>query len=158
METKNYLQIMIDSLTIKKDILTQLAALNETQKEIFTGNNFTEQLFRKNVDEKDALIDRLVKMDQGFNNLYNRIKEQLESNRTMYAGEISRLKELIREVTELGAQVEAQEARNKVLVQSRFLSMKKDVRNAKQSSKMANTYYHNMNKINYEPQFMDKKK
>lgn len=158
METKNYLQIMADSLKMKKDILTQLVELNEAQKEIFSNQHFTEEAFRSNIDVKDELVTKLIKMDEGFNSLFNRVKEELESNRALYSGEIAQLQSLIREITELSARVETQEARNKLIVQDYFMNMKRDVRNAKQNAKMANTYYKNMNKINYEPHFMDKKK
>ena len=149
---------MADSLKIKKDILTQLVELNEAQKEIFLNGHFTEEAFRSNIDSKDELVSKLIKMDEGFNSLFNRVKEELDGNRTAYSSEIAQLQSLIREITELSARVETQEARNKLIVQDYFMNMKRDVRNAKQNAKMANTYYKNMNKINYEPHFMDKKK
>ena len=63
----------------------------------------------------------------------------------------------IREVTDLSVQIQAQEARNKTSLQNRFNMMKKDIQNAKRSTKLANQYYKNVNRIDAEPQFMDQK-
>lgn len=158
MSAENYLQIMTDSLIKKKDILTKLVALNDEQENIINKPEFDEAAFNKNVDDKAELIEQLIKLDEGFNSVFERVKEQLNENKNAYSAQIKTMQGLIREVTELSANVEAKEGRNKVLVESRFAAMRREISNARRSTQMANTYYKNMNKLNYEPQFMDKKK
>lgn len=158
MSAENYLQIMTDSLIKKKDILTKLVALNDEQENIINKPEFDETAFNKNVDDKAELIEQLIKLDEGFNSVFERVKEQLNENKNAYSAQIKNMQGLIREVTELSANVEAKEGRNKVLVESRFAAMRREISNARRSTQMANTYYKNMNKLNYEPQFMDKKK
>lgn len=158
MSTENYLQMMADSLIKKKDILTKLTELNDQQENIINQPEFNEEVFNKNVDDKAELIEKLIKLDEGFNSLFERVKEQLDGNREAYANQIKDMQALIREVTELAAQVETKEKRNKTLVENRFAAMRKEISSVRRSTQMANTYYKNMNKLSYEPQFMDKKK
>jgi len=158
MSAENYLQIMTDSLIKKKDILTKLVALNDVQENIINRQEFDETDFNKNVDDKAELIEQLIKLDEGFNVVFERVKEQLSENKDAYSDQIKVMQGLIKEVTELAANVEAKENRNKSLIENRFAAMRREINDAKRSTQMANTYYKNMNKLNYEPQFMDKKK
>lgn len=158
MSAENYLQIMMESLVKKREILTELVVLNDEQEKIVSKQEFDEADFNKNVADKAELIDELDKLDDGFNSLFERVKEQLNADRSSYAVQIKTMQELIRDVTELAAKVEAKEQRNKALVENTFASMRKQISNARRSTQMANTYYKSMNKLNYEPQFMDKKK
>ena len=43
--TTNYLQIMIDSLKKKKDILDKIIVLNETQNKILSNTEFDHDVF-----------------------------------------------------------------------------------------------------------------
>lgn len=158
MSTEDYLQILKDSLIKKKDILTKLTELNDQQENIINQPEFDETVFNKNVDDKAELIEKLIKLDEGFNSVFERVKEQLNNNREAYTSQIKDMQGLVREVTDLAAQVEAKENRNKTLVANRFAAMRKEISDVRRSTQMANTYYKNMNKLDYEPQFMDKKK
>lgn len=158
MKAENYLQIMLESLMIKISILEKLIVFNDEQEKIALADRFDDEAFMSNVDKKGALIDELDKLDEGFNALFNRLKEQLQDNREKYSAEIADMQQQIRRITELSATVEAKEYRNRSLIQSRFQTMRKEVQTAKRSSQMASTYYKSMNKLNYEPHFMDKKK
>lgn len=154
----NYLQILMDSLIKKRDILGKLILLSEEQKVIVGEVEFDDKAFQKNVDAKDELIQQMLKMDEGFDLVFGRVKEQLSDKKEQYAEEIKVMQGLIREVTELAARVETQENRNKDLITAKFSQMRKEVQNAKRSTQMANKYYKSMNKIDFEPQFMDQKK
>ena len=67
------------------------------------------------------------------------------------------MKTLIRTVTELGAKIEVQEARNKIKVEDMFRRERQEHKEAKRSASMAKSYYQNMNRLSSEPQFMDTK-
>ena len=55
--TTNYLQIMIDSLEKKKDILVKIISLNETQDEILSREELNQDAFENNMHEKGECID-----------------------------------------------------------------------------------------------------
>ena len=147
--TTNYLQIMIDSLKKKKDILDKIIVLNETQNKILSNTEFEHDAFENNMHEKGECIDELEKLDEGFQSVFDRIKEELSDNKTM--------KTLIKAVTELGAKIEVQEARNKVKVEAMFRRERQEHKEAKRSASMAKSYYQNMSRVSDEPQFMDTK-
>ena len=149
METENYVQMMTDSLIMKKDILEKVIVLSEAQNGILAAAEF---------DEKAELIDKIERLDDGFNSLFARVKETLDGHKDEYKSEITVIKELIKNVTELAVRVQAQEARNKVLAENRFAQMRKEVSNAKRNTQAASTYYNSMNKLNFEPHLMDQKK
>lgn len=155
--TTNYLQIMIDSLRKKKDILIRIVSLNEMQEEILSGKELNQDAFEDNMHEKGECIDELEKLDEGFQSVFDRIKEELDNNKQMYVDEIETMKKLIKEVTELGAKIEVQEAHNKVKVEAMFRRERQEHKEAKRSASMAKSYYQNMSRVSDEPQFMDTK-
>lgn len=155
--TTNYLQIMIDSLKKKKDILIKIVSLNEKQNEILSKEELNQDAFENNMHEKGECIDELEKLDEGFQSVFDRIKEELSNNKQLYYDEIATMKKLIKEVTELGAKVEVQEARNKVKVEAMFRRERQEHKEAKRSASMAKSYYQNMSRVSDEPQFMDAK-
>lgn len=158
MEADNYIQMLIDSLRMKQRILEQLVGLNDEQSRLVSAETLDETAFEENMEEKGDLIENMLKLDEGFNRVFKRVQEQMEGRREAYKEEIALLQELIKSVTALGVQVEAQEMRNKALVESKFTQMRRELHNAKNSTQKTNVYYQNMNKISYEPQFMDRKK
>lgn len=155
--TTNYLQIMIDSLKKKKDILIKIVSLNEKQNEILSKEELNQDAFENNMHEKGECIDELEKLDEGFQSVFDRIKEELSNNKQLYSDEIATMKKLIKEVTELGAKVEVQETRNKVKVEAMFRRERQEHKEAKRSASMAKSYYQNMSRVSDEPQFMDTK-
>ena len=55
--TTNYLQMMIDSLNKKKDILTRIIALNEEQDKILSKPELDDNAFDANMKAKGDCID-----------------------------------------------------------------------------------------------------
>ena len=160
MENMDYVVMLRESLEKKVDILRVLAIRNEEQAAIFQDPNSTPEDLEKNMDMKSELIDRIIMLDEGFEQLFNRVKAILEDDREPYAEEIKRMQDLIRKVTDLTADVEASEYRNKEYAKTRFANIKKDVREIKKSNDVVTSYYRNMmahNKAD-DPAFLDKKK
>ena len=155
--TTNYLQMMIDSLNKKKGILIRIIELNEEQNQILSEETLNGDAFDDNMKAKGSCIDELDLLDEGFQSLFNRVRDAINANKENYANEISVMKRLITEVTELGAKIEVQEARNKVKVEAMFRRERQEHKEAKRSASMAKSYYQNMSKVSNEPQFMDTK-
>lgn len=156
--TQNYLLILEESLNKKLIYLAELSKLTNIQKDIVTAEEFDDEAFNKNVEQKDALIRELEKLDRGFQTLYDNIKAQIENNKEMYASEITRLQELIKRILDESTNLQVMENRNKDLVKNRFATLKKEVRQLKKSRELAANYYKTMNNISSEPYFLDKKK
>ncbi len=155
----NYIDIMIQSLEKKAAILSQLIELNKQQKLYLQDPNLSPEDFEKNMDRKAALVDELNQLDIGFEELYVRIKEELDANREGYAVQIKKMQDLIREITEKSNMVQTQELRNKEQVQRKFTDIRKQVKGVRNSQKVVRQYYQNMakQKVN-EPRFLDNKK
>ncbi len=156
---KNYLQVLEESLYKKLDVLQQIEKKNMWQEQILKTEPVIEADFEQSIEEKGLLVDELNKLDEGFENLYTHIKEQLLIGREEYKQQIAVLQKLITEVTEKGITIQVQEERNRVLAEKYFASEKLKLQKGRRSSKVALDYYRNMKQSQVvAPQFMDKKK
>lgn len=158
MITENYLQIMIDSLLKKIEILKKLFELNEQQSALLDDKEFDGDKLQSNMESKAAYIDELNSLDEGFQSVFDRVREDVEEYKANYKESIAKLQALIKEATSLSATIQAQESRNKVRVDIKFRQLKDNAKTAKRSVSMANKYYQNMSRVSSEPQFMDQKK
>lgn len=141
---ENHLNILSESLDQKIAILEQLCRLNELQEQAFKKEEADLEAFDRAVDEKDQLIDKLLSLDDGFEALYERLSEELKAHREEYADQIKTLQAKIAKVTELSMSVQAQEARNKKLVEEYFAKARRGIKQGRQSSKAAYDYYKSM--------------
>ncbi len=155
----NYLDALEQSLVEKSKVLDQIQEYNGRQEEIFKSETPELALFDDFVEEKGQLIERLTKLDEGFEILFESVKKEMESNRPKYREHIQRLQALVSEVMEKSMTVQAQEQRNKKLVEDYFSKEKSGIGQGRRNSKAAYDYYKTMNKATVvSPQFMDKKK
>ncbi|SCZ78759.1 hypothetical protein [Pseudobutyrivibrio xylanivorans] len=160
MENMDYVVMLRESLEKKVDILEVLLIRNKEQAAILQDPNTSPDDLEKNMNMKSELIDRIVMLDDGFEQLFNRVKAILDEDRATYADEIRLMQDLIRKITELTADVETTEYKNKEYAKTRFSNIKKDLREVKKSGDVVSSYYKNMmahNKVD-EPAFWDKKK
>lgn len=159
MPEKNYLQILEQSLKKKLAVLNQIRLKNEEQRLLLLDENLDPDDFENNVKEKGTLVENLELLDEGFEELYGRVRQALDAGKGPYRSEIQRLQDLIRQVTAAGNSIQAEEKRNYQLAQQKFSSVKKQVREVKSSQKAVNEYYRTMTKANYvDANFLDNKK
>lgn len=157
--TENYLDILEDSLKQKAVILQNIADCCSKQEALLKQEKFSVEDFDSLVDQKDVLIKQLEKIDEGFDIVYARIKTQIADNKEMYKTQIAGLQQLISLVTEKSVSIQAQEQRNKTMVEQYFSKTRKEMRQGIRSSKAAFDYYKNMSNSNMvSPQFLDQKK
>jgi len=144
---------------MKMEILEAIRLKNREQNQILQDDNATPDQFEKNIEQKQELIEKLTGLDNGFQQLYNRVKDALNANRAMYADEIRKMQMLIRDITDLSATIQAQEKRNKDLATQKFSNIRGKAKEVRKSQKAVNTYYRNMMERNFvDPQFLDSKK
>ena len=149
---------MIDGLKKKILILNQIIGYNYKEKQLLQNEPFDMGNFDANMKEKATILDQLILLDDGFTAVFNRVKVELDNNRYQYEEQIKQMKILISKVTELSVKIQSEEARNKELAHKQFSSIKKEVKLANRSERMASQYYKAMNMVDTEPQFLDKKK
>jgi flagellar biosynthesis/type III secretory pathway chaperone len=156
---ENYLKILEDSLIKKSKVLDDIARYNEEQTEIFSRDKVDMDKFDEYVDRKAELIDALTQLDDGFETLFERVSEELNVNRSQYTEQIARLQALVKEVTDKGVSVQAQEARNKKLIEEYFARERRNLRENRKTAKAVYDYYKSASGNNIvPPQFMDSRK
>lgn len=159
MQDREYIAVLIQSLEKKKNILDRIIEKNKEQSFLFTDENSDPDRLEENMQEKSNLVDQLNQLDEGFQQVYDRIKPILQQQKESYKDEIRSMKQLITEITDRSTTVQTQEYRNRELAVKRFSAVKGNIRKARASNKVASQYYKSMAKLNaIDSQFMDKKK
>ena len=147
MPVEDYIQIMIESLKKKSELLDKLIRKNEAQYECINGKEFGDvdwDAFNLLVAEKQTAIDRIVKMDEGFQSLYDRVKEQLSEDKDKYADKIKEIQKLITIITEQGIKISTGEERNRKIIEKVFGNRKNEIKRTRNSLKVASSYAQTM--------------
>ena len=156
--TREYLKLLQQALEKKSRILDGLLAKSQEQEQLLRLEDLGPGEFEKTVEEKEKLLEELMQIDQGFDEVYQRIGQDLQLHKENFRDEIRILQARIREVTAKGAQIQTTESRNRGLAEGRFMKIRRQIRDSHASAQAVNKYYQNMMKLNYiEPQFMDDK-
>ena len=157
MQEKEYVQVLLHSLEKKIEVLKKIVAYNEEQNELLQKENVDIDEWQAIVDKKATQIDEINFLDEGFENVYERVKQALELHRKDYEPQIKELQRLITVVTELSVNIQAQENRNKQLAQMVFSEYKKKSRRFQENKKALNVYRNQMRKTSViDAQFLDK--
>ena len=156
---EQYLDAMIQSMDEKESCLKKLIQMTMQQKMAIEAEKADWDTFDRLIDEKSELIDRLEALDDGFQSIFDKIRDDLEGKKAQYRDRIAKLQRQIQKVTDLSNALMAEEQRNKTRMENKALTEKKQLRQTKANAKAASNYYNSMNRINYiDPQLMDKKK
>ena len=127
---ENQLIILSESLDKKLEVLQKIQDYNKRQEEIFSAENVDMSLFDDAVEEKQRLYEKLAR--------------ELEGNRERYAAQIRELQQKVSRVTELSVTVQAQEARNKKLIENYFAKERAGIGQRRKNAKSAYDYYKSM--------------
>lgn len=156
---ESYLGILEESLQKKTKVLDNIIKYNSEQEQLLKQEKVQIEDIDTNMDRKDELIQKMKELDEGFESLYERVKEQLLANKDAYKEQIRRIQELISQITEKSVSIQAQESRNKKLIEQYFTRERKQLGQERKVSKAAYDYYKNMSNINViSPQILDQKK
>ncbi len=153
------LDMLEESLVKKLEVMKKLHEENVRQKDLLSDpDNLEMEAFDRTLDTKGKYIEELISLDEGFQSLFDRIKDEVSDHRQDYAEQIRRMQALIHDITDLSASLEAEEHRNKRLAEQYFTVSRNQMNQSRQSSAAAFNYYQTMsNYRNVPPQFMDKK-
>ena len=159
-ETVTYINIMIDSLKRKEEVLTKLRAETLKQAQILDEEEFDDEAFDKTIDSKQILLDDLAKMDEGFMDMYARVKETLKTDGADFKIEVEQAKVLIKKQTDLSVELQTMEEKNRTKLAIHLSKGKQKVRDFRASSRTAAAYYKSMSNHHQDGDsyFMDRKK
>ncbi|MDF2537027.1 MAG: hypothetical protein K0S76_48 [Herbinix sp.] len=157
-QMETYIVLLEASLVKKRGVLDQLIDLSN-QQEAQINDDMNDDSFNRIIDEKDNLIKTILQLDEGFEQIYQRIKDEFTINQKNHQSEIKKLQELIKEVIDRGVQLQVTERRNKAKFEAYLQTKRKGIKNVKLNSQTATSYYKNMaNQNQQESYFFDKKK
>lgn len=114
--TEDYLQIMVESLQKKNDVLDKITELEKRQLTLALKQPPDLEAYDALMDVKGNLIDELGRLDDGFTHTYELVKDEVQKNPHQYQEQVHAMQELIRAAIEKGVSIEAQEQDRKSVV------------------------------------------
>lgn len=152
-------QVLVESLEKKSRILDEIIKENEVQELLFKQEQLDLEALDASADKMGGFAEKLELLDEGFEAVYERIRQELLGNRQAYRAEIKRMQELIAEITEKVVAVNAARMRNKQQAEVRFKASRQEIGKAASKIRANQHYYNTMNRLSYvDPQFYDSKK
>lgn len=152
-------QVLVQSLEKKSRVLDEIIKENEAQEILFKQETLDMEALDASADRMGELAEKLELLDEGFEAVYDRIRQELIDNKPAYRAEIRRMQELIAEITEKVVSINAARMRNKLQAENQFKKSRQQIGRASSKMKVSQNYYNNMNRLNYvDPQFYDNKK
>lgn len=152
-------QILRECLEKKNRVLDEIIRENEVQEKILKAEELDMDALDVSTDRMGALAEQLERLDDGFEALYDRMREELISNKESYRGEIKAMQELIGQITDKVVKINAARMRNERQAKAQFQKARDQIGKATSKIKASRSYYNNMNRLGYvAPQFYDNKK
>ena len=159
MDNKTYINILSDTLVKKISVLDELIQITKIQDEFISENPFHMDKFEDTLPRKEKLIQQLSQLDNGFERVYEHVKEELTIKNMNHKEQIIHLQELISEVMEKSTKLQTLEMKNKNRLDLYLIEKKKVIKDYKVNSKTASSYYKHMaNQHSGQSYFLDKKK
>lgn len=154
-----YLDMLQDSLKKKLEILDGIMKYQREESEMLKSETVDMEAFDQSINDKVALAESIDSLDDGFEQVYDRIREEMINNKEKYAVQIRAMQDMIGEISEKSVLIQAEENRIKLEVDNFAKRESAALRQRLDNGKAARSYYNNMKKLNYvDSQFMDKKK
>ncbi|MCR4617410.1 MAG: flagellar protein FliT [Lachnospiraceae bacterium] len=137
----NYIDILENSLAEKIKVLDEIMALSQKQGDALSKPDFKIEDFDIFIEEKGKLIEKLEKLDAGFETLYSRVSEEIKGNREKYAAKIKNMQNMINQITEKSSAIQVLEKRNQNVVNIYLRKKKAEIKEGRVNSKVAMNYY-----------------
>lgn len=156
----NCLDLLEESLINKIDILNKIQEENNRQTILLNNPDALDlQIFNEHIEEKGNMIDQLLLIEEEFNPLFEKVKEEIGNDKDKHKAQILRIQKYIKDIVDLNASLGESEKKNKKLVEQYFCLENQKMNEGKQTSAAAFNYYITMNNFkDIPPQFMDSKK
>lgn len=141
---QNYLHIMEESLQKKDALLDKITDVCERQEVLLKEDSFSLEEFDKLMETKGKLAEELNRLDDGFESLYAKVREQLQGDRQQYRNEIRHMQALIRSITDKSNHIQTMEERNRQGMEMQLRKERTRLHKNRQTSAAAYNYYKNM--------------
>jgi len=159
-EILTYINILISTLKNKEALLLKLKDETVRQESLIDAQEFDADEFDKTINVKQGYIDELLKLDDGFLGIYEKIKDPVKENSADYKPEMEIVKALIKKQTELSIELQTLESKNQTGLSIHMARGKQKVREFNTNSKTVAAYYKNMTNRHQDGDsyFLDRKK
>ncbi len=134
-------QVLVESLEKKSRILDEIIKENEAQERLFKQEELDLEALDSSSDRMGELAEKLELLDEGFESVYDRIREELIENKQAYRVEIKRMQELIAVITEKIVSINAARMRNNIQAEQRFKKSRQQIGSASSQMKASKNYY-----------------
>ena len=141
--------MLIDGLQKKYNVLEDIHKIVNEQAVILSADKVDQIKFDNSMARKADLISELEKLNDGFENVYERVRDALMEKKDNFKDEIKTLQELIAKVSEKSVLIETMEERNKKKAEDFFSLRRREIRSVKQSNAVAKSYFQNMTGMAY---------
>jgi len=157
--SQSSIQILVESLEKKSRLLDDIIRENDVQEDILRQEELDMDALDASTDKISSLAEALEKLDDGFESVYDRTREELIANKAVYRNEIAQMQRLIGEITDKVVRVNAARMRNKMRADQQFQKTRNQIGKAASKMRVSKNYYNSMNNLHYvSPQFYDSKK
>jgi len=143
-ETKNYVDILENTLKMKVEVLKKLNKI-EFEKDMVDEDSMDS--IDKYLDEKEELIKNLETLDEGFETTYEYAKDEINNNKDLYKEKIISMQNYIKEITDITVQLRIKEANMKESFDLFCKGKKDQVKKFNKGTKTALSYYKNMTDV-----------
>lgn len=157
--TEKKLNQLQQNLLQKKNIMDRLLGVCEKQMLLLTDSPMQIEAFDAYVDEQDAYVKELIKLNEDADELYNGLASEDVLTERKYGIQIDQIRELITHITDQTNQLQKKEQTVKQKLDCYFQDERLNFGTGRRTSKAALDYHKSMNRSNViPPQFMDQKK
>ena len=143
---KTYLTLLSDTVQKKERLLEELILDTIKQAACFQNGEFDEDTFNQLYDKKMEALKEIESLDDGFVSLFERVRDDIKTNRQEYETEIKDLQERIKRITEKGLKLQRSENDNKLKFDHMLQQKHSKIKEYNISKKSAAAYYNNMMK------------
>ena len=158
-DNQTYIDVLKESLGKKVIVLDKLLEKTFLQEHIISTSPFNNEEFDQAYEDKEAILIQLGELDEGFEHIYDHVKDILRTNKLEHKNDIIQLQNMIRQITDKSTELQAIEIKNKKKLDVIFAKGKKEIKDYKISSQTASSYYKNMaDQHQGQSYFYDKKK
>ena len=138
---------MIDSLNKKEKLLDEILERNKAQYDLIKDKQYEEvdwTAFNLRVTEKDIAIDKIIEIDDGFDETYKLIKDEVTADRGKYRDKVIILQKIISRLTDKGVSIQTGEERNRQIIDNIFSKTRQEIKKQRTGLNVASTYYKTM--------------
>lgn len=146
-DSRNFIQILIDTLQKQVEVLKEILEITQEQSVIAQDSEFDEIMLEKSLNKKEVLIARLNELDDGFTSVYGRVRSEVKDRQELYKDELRQMQELIKECTDLGVNIRVLEERNREKLTQCFASKHKQYGSKQTAASVASRYHQTMNNM-----------